>query len=373
LPEPLPLPVRTQLLGLMLGLFPLLQILSAPILGGLSDRWGRKNILLVSLAGTFIGHVLFGVGLVTSQLWMLFLGRAISGLTGGNISVAMSAIADVSNESERTKHFGLIGMAYGLGFIIGPWIGGRLADPNVLWWFGPDTPFWFSALLTGFNIGWLALVFRETLTIKTRVKMTFLTGATYLLKAFTLPNLRILFLVSFLVTIGFNFFTQFIQVYLIERFHATPSQIGDLFGFAGVWTAFTQGILMRLIANHWSATRVLSVSSLCSAGAFLLLLIPWNLPGMFAVVPAIAVFSGLAIPNLTTVVSNHAGNSSLGETIGINQSVISLAQALPPILAGSIAGYDARIPIIFASVFTLLGWLAFVTIFQTKNRRSKQA
>jgi len=370
LPTDTPLVIRTQLLGIMLGLFPLLQIFSAPVLGALADRFGRKPVLVLSLCGTFVGHLLFGLGIVTHQLPTLFVGRAIAALTGGNISVATSAIADVSDEKTRAKNFGLIGMAFGLGFIIGPYLGGRLADSTVVPWFGPDTPFWFAAALTVVNIAWLGLMFRETLRAKQKTVVTLWTGLSQITKAFTIPRLRTMFLVTFLFMIGFNFFTQFYQVYVIERFAATTQQIGDLFGFAGLWLLISQGVLTRIVANRWSAERALSLAQIGSAVALLLVLVPASIPQIYLVIPFVALFNGLAVPNLTSVVSAQADSRSQGEILGMNQSVISLAQALPPILAGSLAGIDARIPLVAASVFTLLGWAVFVFVFQKEKRRA---
>ena len=128
------------------------QFFGAPILGAMSDRFGRKKILILSLVGTCIGYLFFGAGIAAASLITLFISRAIDGFTGGNISIALSAIADISDPKEKAKNFGLIGMAFGLGFILGPYIGGKLADPSVVGWFTHSTPFWFAAALTFLNI-----------------------------------------------------------------------------------------------------------------------------------------------------------------------------------------------------------------------------
>lgn len=119
------------LLGLLTAVFPLMQFFATPILGQLSDKYGRKDILLISLFGTSLSYVLFAYGIMSRNLPLLFVSRALDGITGGNISVAQAAIADISLPENRAKNFGLIGMAFGLGFIFGSFLGGKLSDPTV--------------------------------------------------------------------------------------------------------------------------------------------------------------------------------------------------------------------------------------------------
>lgn len=118
---------RTLIFGFLIAAYPLAQFFSSPILGALADKHGRKKILTLSLLGTLVGYILFAMGLVTQNIYLLFIGRIIDGFTGGNISIAQSAIADISDEKTKSKNFGLIGMAFGLGFIIGPYVGGKLS------------------------------------------------------------------------------------------------------------------------------------------------------------------------------------------------------------------------------------------------------
>ena len=363
------LSVRTAMLGLLLALYPLAQFFGAPILGSLSDFHGRKKLLLVSLLGTFIGYVLFALGISTGNLWLLIIGRIIDGFTGGNISIAQSAIADLSDKESKAKNFGLIGMAFGLGFILGPFIGGKLGDPNVVSWFNYSTPFWFAAILCALNIVSLYFMFNEKKKESVRKDIDLFTGIKNLKIAFGVPNLRIAFWAVFLISFGFTFFTQFFQVYLIERFSYTQSQIGDYFAFLGICVAISQGIIVRWVSKRFSPQKALSVSVLMLAVSISLYLLISDSSHLYYVVPLIAIFNGITLPNTTALVSNLGVEKSQGELLGINQSVVAVAWSLPAIVAGLVSSIDVRLPIMISSIVLFIAWLFFVLFYHEKEKK----
>jgi MFS transporter, DHA1 family, tetracycline resistance protein len=367
LPQSLTFGGRTLVLGLLIAAYPLAQFFGSPILGALSDRWGRKPVLVCSLLGTLLGYLIFGVGIVFSNLWLLFLSRLLDGFTGGNISTALSAIADVSDEHSKPKNFGLVGMAFGLGFIIGPFLGGKLSDPELVSWFTYATPFWFAAGLAATNVALVLWRFRETLKTKVLSELSLLTGFRNLGRAWTMRNARTMFIVIFLLTFGFNFFTQFFQVFLVEKFNFTQGGIGDLFAYIGLWVAFTQGVLTRPIAKRFKPHQVLAISALCLGLTFPLLLLPTHAVWLLLILPLISVFQGLTQPNTTTIISNLAGTEAQGEMLGINQSIQSLAMAVPPVIAGSIIWLHLNLPTIIASLCTLAAWGIFISFFEHKK------
>ncbi len=368
LPASYPLAMRTLLLGLMIAAYPVMQFFGAPMLGALSDRIGRKKVFLISLAGTCAGYILTGLGVFLGNIWLLFLSRALDGFTGGNISVALSSIADISEGKAKARNFGLIGMAFGLGFIHGPYAGGKLADPGVFSWFTFATPFWFAAILTLVNIVFVVFAFKETLRTPIAAPISVLTGFRNLSKAFALPNLRAMFLVSFLLIFGFNFFTQFFQVFLIEKFNYGQSQIGNLFAYIGLWIALAQGLIARPVASRVVPEKVLSFSLFCLALVFPLLLIPDKPAYLFAILPFLAIFQGLTQPNTAAIISNSGNEQSQGEILGINQSVQAAAMAVPPIIAGLISSINVGLPIAVAGLCTLLSWIVFMFIYRRQKR-----
>lgn len=171
-------------LGFLLAAFPIALFFGSPILGGLSDRIGRKKFLMFSLIGTFTNYILFALGITFESLPLLFISRFIAGFASGNLAVVFSSIADISDIRSKTKNFGRVGMAFGIGFIIGPFIGGILSDKNLVTWFSAATPIYFAALLSLFNILLVLKVFKETLHTKINTHISLLTGFKNIKKGF---------------------------------------------------------------------------------------------------------------------------------------------------------------------------------------------
>lgn len=358
---------RTILLGFLIASFPLAQFFGAPMLGALSDRHGRKKILTISLLGTLIGYILFAVAILQQNIYILFASRILDGFTGGNISIALSAISDISDEKSKAKNFGMVGAAFGLGFILGPYIGGKLADPNIVSWFNAATPFWFASILTILNLVFVFIAFPETLKEKRHTPVSMLTGMRNIGKAFQLTHLRTIFLVVFLITLGFNFFTQFFQVFLIHKFNYTISQIADIFAYIGIWIVFAQGGLQRPLSKKFSPLSILQISAILLGIVLPMLLVPTEPKYIFFVLPFIAIFQGLTQPNITSVVSSQAGKDEQGQILGINQSIQSLGMAIPPIIASYITAININLPILTASLCIIMGWGVLIVFFRKKK------
>jgi DHA1 family tetracycline resistance protein-like MFS transporter len=355
-------PVRTTILGFLLGVFPLCQFFTAPILGAFSDRYGRKKVLLFSLAGMLGGSIIMAVSITLSNLLLAFLSRIIMGAFAGSLAVTQSAIADISDDKSRPKNFGLIGAAFGVSLFIGPALGGFLSDPTIHSWFNYATPFWLSSLLTALNFCQVAWQLSETLPPEKRRHADFhiLIGPINIVNAFREPVCRNMFLVVFSLGFGFNFFTQFFQVLLIEKFAATRSQLGIVFSYLGIWGFLTQAIIIRPVSKTFRPAQVLTVMPLLLTGVFLLLLLVPTFSLLFAVILFIPLFNGLSNPNLTALISSLRGAQNQGELLGINQSVLALSQFLPPLIGGYIVGNHYTMPIWITAAFYLIGWAIFM-------------
>lgn len=361
------------LLGWLTAIFPLMQFLATPILGQLSDRFGRKPVLGFSLFGTGVGYVLFAIAILTKNIPLLFGARALDGITGGNISVARATIADVTPPEHRTKNFGLIGAAFGVGFVFGPYIGARLAAPNVSFfglfntphWFNSATPFWFTAILSLINTILLLAILPETHKhINNALKITWTKSLSNIQKAAASPALRVIFASEFLFWGGFTFFTTFFQILLIEKLGFKVNNVGDFFAYIGIWIALSQVIVTPFLAKRFKNHQVLRVALLGMAIALVLQLIPNNTAQLLILSPLIALFNGTVMANISALVSLTASAKNQGEVLGIEASVQALAQAIPAIIAGYVATMGINMPIIVGSALIFIGWLIFVLFYK---------
>jgi len=355
------------LLGFLTAIYPFMQFIATPILGQLSDKFGRKKILIISLAGTCISYVIFAIGIMTRNLPLLFISRAFDGITGGNIAVAFAAIADISTPENRTKNFGLIGAAFGLGFVLGPYIGGKLSDSSIMSWFNATTPFWFAAILCFLNILSVIFIFPETNKhIDNLKKINWSKSIKNIIDAVNIKAVRPIFTTSFFFNGGFTFFQTFAGVFFITRFNWNQGNIGDYFAYVGIWIAIAQAIVTRKVSDLLREDQILKFSMFGTAAGLLLIFLSnqwWNL---LFITPLFAIFIGLTMAATNGLISRSVDAKIQGEVLGISSSVQALAQSIPAVLSGYLAAaFTAEAPIIVAAVI-----IAFAgTIFWVMYRR----
>ncbi len=355
------------LLGFLTAIFPFMQFIATPILGELSDRFGRKPILAISLFGTSISYIIFAIGIITKNLPLLFISRAFDGVTGGNIAVAQAVIADSTTPENRVKNFGLMGAVFGLGFILGPFIGGKLSSPILVSWFNASTPFWFAAILAGINTILVIYFLPETLKVKSKyLSLHISRSLKNIAKAFAFKELRPIFATLFLFQSGFAFFTTFFSVFLITKFSFNQGSIGNYFAYVGIWIAFSQAVITKKFSHNFSERQILSFS-LFGTGAFILMqFVPTVWWGLLLITPFFAIFTGLSQANLISLVSRSVGPKIQGEILGINASVQALAQTIPPIISGFIAaGIMPRAPVFVAGIMIIFSGFVFIIFNRT--------
>jgi len=310
--------------------------------------------------GNALGHALFGVGIITQQLWLLFISRALAGVGSANISAANSAVADISDHESKVRNFGLVGMVLGLGFIFGPYLGGVLSDPMVVSWFNLATPLWAATVVSVINAGVIWLFFSETLRQRILTRMDAFTGVRNIVRAFALPRMRAIYLVSFFMGFGYNFFAQFFSVFLVARFEFSTSQIGALFAYIGIWMVFTQGLLARYLSRVVQARTIVRWAPLVAVIVLLILARVTQVQTIYLLLPLVAMAYGVNGPNVTALISDLADRESQGEALGIERAMSALSFGIPPILSGWAVGISVSMPMVFAAFFIFVAWLTFV-------------
>lgn len=366
------------MLGWLQGVYPLCIFLAAPILGQLSDRHGRRPVLALSIFGTAIGYFIFAIGIKTANIPLLFAARALDGLTGGNIAVANAAVGDISDNTNRAKNFGVIGSAFGLGFIIGPYIGGKLSTAHVSFyglfhtpgWFGATTPFWFAGILSLLNCVLILTVLPETIKEKFHGgRLAVTRSVSNVVNGFASDRLRVPLMSGFLFGAGFTFFTTFFGVYLRNNFGFTASRTGDYFAFVGIFIAFSQAVLVRRISTRITDFKVLrfSMFGLASCLAVFFFAPAGHSVWVYLPVPFFSAFNGLTMANMSSLISRSAEMGKQGEAMGIYSSVSSLAQVPASVLVGYITGsITSAQPLIVASLCIAAGGAVFVSLFRPR-------
>lgn len=359
LPEQFSLDTGYILLGTLIGLYPIGQFLSTPILGELSDIYGRKKIMSLSIAGTVVSTLIFAAGLVTASIPLLFISRGINGLTGGLISVAQATIADISNDSDRAANFGLIGAAFGTGFIFGPFLGGLLSS-GLLPFMNVVTPFIFAAVLSTGSILYLRKELEETSPMENKT-VKWRKPFTQLKKGLKIKGLKKIFGTNLIYFSGFSFFTTFIPVYLVRAFEFRQFQTGNFFLYLGIFILITQlGIIPRLFPRF--KEEDIMPKTLLLTGLFILLqLVPENLYIFLAIVPLFAISNGITQVTLNTLISKKAPKKDQGLALGTNQSIRAIANAVPSILSGVAAAVFApTTPLFIAGSIVTAGAVAYM-------------
>ena len=291
--------------GLLFASYSVMQLVFAPVLGRLSDRYGRRPVLLFSLLGTCAGFLILGFA---TTLWMLFLGRIIDGISGGNISTAQAYIADVTTKEDRAKGMGLIGAAFGLGFVFGPAIGGVLSR------WGINVPFIFAGSLAFANAMLLYFVLPETVTPDHPARASAATGRGWgqLLKSLRNVRLSLILTIYFLSIVAFSIMTASFSLFLMFRFGFDAFHNGLVFAFVGIISAFIQGGLIgRLVKRFGEPFLVIVGTFLFSASLFASPFIGPAL-GVIAILltgAVSAIGNALNAPSLTSLASKSASSA----------------------------------------------------------------
>ncbi len=312
-------------LGWLTGIFSLAQLFAAPFIGKISDRVGRKPVLLVSIAGTAIGYFVTGAA---NAAWMLFLGRIIDGVSGGNISTAQACIADVTSPKDRSKAMGVIGAAFGLGFILGPALGGILGQH-----FGPSAPFYFAGALSVLNALLAVKYLPETLSEEKRAHPS---EKASLGEVFT--NKREAF-IGLMLAIQLVFTTGFASIHVLfalfckDRFNWNLRETGLAFAFVGFIAVAVQGGLIRQLLKKPIEKEVTIVGCILLALSLWLLPRTFSVAGFLGVSALLALGNGLATPTITGMSSRHVHGKAQGRVLGLMASAGSLGRFLGPAIA----------------------------------------
>jgi len=358
----------------LMATYSLFQLFAAPMWGSLSDRFGRRPVLLWTLAGTVVAYVALAHA---TTLVQLFLARALGGLMAGNISAAFAYVADITGKRDRAKGMGMVGAAFAIGFVAGPAIGGLLAgaDPAA-----PDfrLPALFSAGLSGVALALAVVRLPESLSAEARRRFRAATAGERwrtLGRTLARPELGLLVAIGFLVTFVFAGMEATFALWSERTFGWGPRENGYLFAFVGLLSAVVQGGLVGPLARRVGERRLIVGGALAFAVGCAALPLANGLAGLLVAMSALVFGFAATLPSLNALIAEHAGENTRGGVMGVARSATIFARVVGPAFAGTLfAGLGKDWPYwTGAAVMAVVALMAGLGIRQGQRERGENA
>ncbi len=347
-------------LGMLMATFSIMQFIFAPVWGSLSDRFGRKPVLVVGVLGNVLTQLMLGFA---TQLWMLFVARALSGiLSSAALPTAMAYAGDSTGHKDRSSAMGMLGAAMSVGMVLGPGIGGLLAGASL------STPFFVAAGLSTVALLLVAIVLPESLPAEHRTRERGVRGPQVraMWQALHGP-LAFLFFLGFLLSFGLANFEGVFGLYALRRFNYGPAQVGSVMMVIGVVSAIAQGVLTGIVTRRWGELAVIRAALLCTGVGFVVMLTATSFPTILLTVGFFVLSNAMIGPSVAALISKQA-TAGQGMTMGLNNAFMSLGRIVGPVLAGTLL--DAALSLPYLSGGLIFGVAFLVSVFKLRPLQS---
>ncbi|MBD2666253.1 major facilitator superfamily MFS_1 [Richelia sinica FACHB-800] len=346
--------------SLLFSMYAIAQFFATPVIGKLSDRFGRKPLLIISLAGTVIANLIAGTATTAS---LVFLGRFLDGITGGNLSVAQAIISDITGPKDRAQAFGIFGAAMGLGFVLGP-VTSLLAQKVSL-----GTAFLVSAAVALIALILTVVFLPETLpTPVAQTGNIFDLGLENLVKGLTKPGVGILLLINFCTGTTFTMFTYAFQPYFINVLQQSSESLTLLFLGFGTMAVIMQTWGVSVLKTKISVVKIMFLGLFFRSLSFVLMPVIPNISYFVIISILFSIFNSLVQPMISTLLSLNAQPQEQGMVMGLNASYLSISNGIGPVIAGVIVQQSH--PITYGYPLYLAGILTFAVLFWAVKARN---
>lgn len=345
---------RTLVLGVLLSLYPLGQFLGSPVLGGLSDRFGRRPVLLLSLGATTVMYGVIAVSLVLESLPLLLAASFTAGLSEANVVIAQGAIADAAPRSERNRLFGYVYLSASLAYVVGPLLGGKLAEAS-----GYDAPYWAVMALLAVVLLAVSLWFRETAPPGTaRAKPGYMDAFTNLARVVTDRRLRPLYLVNFILYLALFGFFRVYPMYLVDEFGLGVGEVSEYVAYVAVPIVIANLWLVGALSRRYQPRTMAIGAALATAALMVSIVIPSSEVSLWFTLGPTALAVAICLPACAAMLSLAAGDEEQGRAMGNNQSMQVGAEAASGLAGGGLAAVIVKLPLlVFAGAAALGGLL----------------
>ena len=348
-------------MGLLMATYAIMQFIFSPIWGGVSDRIGRKPVLMIGVLGNAIAQILFGF---STELWMLIGARVLAGiLSSATLPTAMAYIGDSTSEKDRGGGMGIIGAAMGVGMVLGPGIAGWLATYSL------SAPFFLAAGLSLLALVFILLVLPESLPAEKRAQtIGGINGPQLkeLWRALFTP-IGFLLVLAFLVSFGLTNFESVFGLYAYASYGYGPQQVGGLLTFIGLVSAIVQGGLTGPFTRRWGEVRVIKISLLGSAVGFALMVLADSFVGVLLTTGFFVTSNAMLRPSVSSLISRRA-TLGQGVAMGLNNAFMSLGRSVGPLWAGFIYDINLSYPYWSGSIIMLVSFV--ISIFKLREEET---
>jgi MFS family permease len=346
---------RTLVLGGLLALYPLAQFFGAPVLGSLSDRFGRRPVLLASLAASAAFYALMALALHLHSLALLAVACLLAGLAEANIAIAQSAIADIAPIAERSRLFGYVYLSSSLAYVVGPLAGGKLADPGVVAWFGPPTPFLAVAALLVATLALTACAFRETHAPDPGAPLGLGVAVRNVGAAFARGRLRPIFVANFALYLAIFGFFRVYPMYLVDHFGMGISRESEFIAWVAVPIVLANLFLIGWLSQRMDPRRLTVRCGAALAVCLAVVIVPHPEGALWITLFACALALAVCLPSMAAIVSDAVGPAEQGRALGTNQSLQVGAEGLSGLAGGGLAAISTALPLPVMGALALLG------------------
>jgi DHA1 family tetracycline resistance protein-like MFS transporter len=360
--------LRDVLYGFALAVFPLFMFFSTPILGDLSDKFGRKKILLLCLFAGAISYLISAIGVIMHSLFVLILGRVIAGLAAGTQPIASAAIIDFSDAHTKTRNLGWIVLVSSIGIIIGPLVGGITSEKSLISWFGYETPFLVASVLALLNAIYLYFSYAEIAPIKSKVPVKISKGFVLFIAAFTEQKFRLLSFTYFSFILAWSLYFQAISWFFMQNYQYSSGKLGLFIGYIGVVfviaTTFIVHVAMKFFDDEMKTflffVALMAIANIgCAFSTSELSQWLWVILNATSNVICYTVSLSLF--------SNLAGKDSQGWIMGVAGSLAAITWTVGGVIAGPLGYLDIRVPLLTAGIFCIISFVLMLLYQRTHH------
>lgn len=348
--------------NITLTIFPITLLFAATLLGGFSDQFGRKKVLVFCLIAATVSYFLAGIAIEYGCLSLLISSRALAGIAAGSMPIAQAAVIDISTDSEKAANLSLVILAGSVGFLMGPMIGGFFSNTNIVSWFSYATPFYVGSFLAFLNLCFLLVFFKETFIPKEKVPLR-LSDCIRLYKApFVMKNIRYLSLICLFIQLGWSLYFQFVSVFLLKRFEFTAQDISVFMTLMGIGFAIGSCFGLRILSKYMDDLKLALASLVVIDICLFMTAIEFHSMAIWAGSIFLGITMSMVYALTVKFFSETVSAEEQGFIMGVTEAICSAAWATTPLMATYLENMSILLPLsvatalFIASTFMLSYW-----------------